>query len=203
MRTRTSFGFSRESTSQPRFHFSSAPGRKFSTTMCERAASRRTISCPSARRRSQLTERLLRDCTCHHSDTPFLMRRHLRSGSPSPGGSILITSAPKSASVFAQNGPATRLPSSSTFTPASGPEKELGSDPIYYSSCLLFFQQPKRVVLQNDLGALIDHLVREAHQAALAARGETLLEHLGFDVDRVAHHGGRLDVEGRIEECES
>src|SRR4051812_14584079 len=121
MRTSTSFGFSRDRTSQPSPHFSSAPGRKFSTTMCALRARRRTISWPSGRRRLHVTDFLLRDCTCHHSEVPFRMRRHLRSGSPSPGGSILITSAPKSPSVLAQNGPAMRLPSSSTRIPVRGP----------------------------------------------------------------------------------
>src|SRR6476659_1461927 len=121
MRSATSFGFSRESCSQPRFHFSSAPGRKFSTAICEPRARRRTISCPSGRRRLHVTDFLFRDCTCHQREVPLRMRRHLRSASPSPGGSILITSAPKSASVLAQNGPAIRLPSSSTRTPLKGP----------------------------------------------------------------------------------
>src|SRR3954471_7227574 len=124
MRTSTSFGFSRDRTSQPSPHFSSAPGRKFSTTMCALRARRRTISWPSGRRRLQVTDFLLRDCTCHQSDVPFRMRRHLRRGSPSPGGSILITSAPKSASVLAQNGPAMRLPSSSTRIPVKGPDMQ-------------------------------------------------------------------------------
>src|SRR5688572_13215832 len=121
MRTITSRGFSAESCSQPRFHFSSAPGRKFSTTIWQVFASRRTISWPSGLRRLQVTDFLLRDCTCHQSEVPLRILRHLRSGSPSPGGSILITSAPKSARVLPQNGPAIRLPSSITRTPVRGP----------------------------------------------------------------------------------
>ena len=44
----------------------------------------------------------------------------VRAGSP-PGGSILITSAPQSASTPPAAGPATQSPSSTTFTPSSGP----------------------------------------------------------------------------------
>src|SRR3954470_537004 len=124
MRTSMSFGLILDSASQARFQRSSAPGRKFSIMMCESRASRRTISWPSGVLRSQVTDFLFRDCTCHQSDVPLRMRRHLRSGSPSPGGSILITSAPKSASVLAQNGPAMRLPSSRTRIPLRGPDME-------------------------------------------------------------------------------
>ncbi len=104
---------------------SSAPGRKFSTSTSACSASARTIATSSASLRSSATERLLRDCTCHHTEVPSLSNRHWRSGSPplpgSPGGSTLITSAPKSASVLAANGPAMSWPSSSTRSPASGP----------------------------------------------------------------------------------
>jgi hypothetical protein len=44
----------------------------------------------------------------------------LRNGSPVPGGSIFTTSAPNSASSFAQNGPAISAPISRTRKPASG-----------------------------------------------------------------------------------
>ena len=98
-------GFSFESRSQPRPHFSIAPGRKFSTTMSAPAASLRTISCASGCLRSSVTDFLLRACAYHHSDVPWCSLRHFLSGSPAPGGSILITSAPNSASRRAQNGP--------------------------------------------------------------------------------------------------
>jgi len=44
----------------------------------------------------------------------------LRNGSPPPGASILITSAPNSASMRAQNGPAISVPSSMTLMPLRG-----------------------------------------------------------------------------------
>src|SRR6185295_20188986 len=211
MRTSTSFGFARDSSSQPRFQRSSAPGRKFSIMMCVPRARRRTISCPSGWRRSQVTDFLLRDCTCHQSEVPLRMRRHLRSGSPSPGGSILITSAPKSASVFAQNGPAISEPNSRTRTPASGPPLESGSEPDFIRSFQLNYvrrtdlfalEEAKRVVLQHRLAALVQHLVREPHQAAVALRREAVLDHFRLDVDGVADEGGPFDVERRVEERE-
>src|ERR1700722_8369242 len=95
-----------ESSGQLRFHDSRVPGLKFSISTSDSATSLRTISWAAGSRRSSVTERLLRDCTCHQTDVPSLSKRHLRKGSPDLGGSILITSAPKSASVLAQNGPA-------------------------------------------------------------------------------------------------
>ena len=45
---------------------------------------------------------------------------NMRAGSPS-GGSILMTSAPQSASIPPAAGPATQTPSSTTLMPSSGP----------------------------------------------------------------------------------
>ncbi|MCY1395030.1 hypothetical protein D9M71_99580 [compost metagenome] len=93
-----SFGFSAESCSQPSPHFSSVPGRKFSMTMSTCAASLRTMSRACSRLRSSVTDFLLRLCTYHHSEVSLCSLRHLRSGSPSFGGSTLMTSAPNWAS---------------------------------------------------------------------------------------------------------
>jgi len=49
------------------------------------------------------------------------MRRQLRRGSPDPGGSILITSAPNSPSMFPAKGPAMSWPISMTRKPSSAP----------------------------------------------------------------------------------
>jgi hypothetical protein len=40
------------------------------------------------------------------TEVPLCSTRHLRKGSPPAGGSILITSAPKSANILPQKGPA-------------------------------------------------------------------------------------------------
>ena len=76
------------------------------------------MSWPSALRRSSAIERLLRLCTCHHTEVPSFTRRQLRSGSPAPGASILMTSAPKSPSVLPAKGPAISCPISMTLSPA-------------------------------------------------------------------------------------
>src|SRR6185437_5511636 len=119
MRSMTSLGLSACRRSQPRPQPSSVPGLKFSITTSASAASARTASWPSRSRRSAHTDRLLRDCTSHHTEVPSRSSLHLRSGSPTPGGSTLITSAPKSASVLPANGPAMSCPSSSTLIPWS------------------------------------------------------------------------------------
>ena len=78
------------------------------------------MSCASACRKSRDSDFLLRDCTCHQTDVPSFSKRHLRKASPTLGGSILMTSAPKSANVLAANGPAISCPISTTFNFAKG-----------------------------------------------------------------------------------
>ena len=71
---------------------------------------------------------LLRPTTGHQSDLPLAFSRpQLRIGSPWPGGSILMTSAPMSPSSCPQNGPASSVPSSITRSPESGPGLKLES----------------------------------------------------------------------------
>src|SRR6185369_16978325 len=102
-------------------HCSSVPGLKFSTRTSASAISLRATSWPSGLRRSTAIERLLRDCTCHQTEVPSFIRRQLRNGSPFPGASILITSAPNSPSVLPAKGPAMSCPISITRIPASAP----------------------------------------------------------------------------------
>src|SRR5262245_51462558 len=63
----------------------------------------------------------------------------------------------------------------------------------------LELEQPQRVVLEHRLAALVHHLVRESHQAALSLGRTPALDHLALDVDRIAHHRRPLDVERGIE----
>src|SRR6218665_353736 len=101
---------------------SSVPGRKFSISTSAPAISRRAMSWPSLWRKSSAIERLLRDCTCHQTEVPpSSSMRQLRSGSPAPGGSILITSAPKSPRVSPTKGPAISWPISITRRPCKAP----------------------------------------------------------------------------------
>ena len=62
-----------------------------------------------------VTDFLPRPTTGHHSDLPSAFSwPQARIGSPLPGGSTLITSAPWSASSWPQNGPASSVPTSIT-----------------------------------------------------------------------------------------
>src|SRR3546814_10531522 len=65
----------------------------------------RMSSLPPSVLRSTVTLRLLRPCIDHHMERPFTISPHWRAGSPA-GGSILITSAPRSPSKRVQNGAA-------------------------------------------------------------------------------------------------
>jgi hypothetical protein len=120
MRSTIKRGLAASNSSGPRFQPSIAPGRKFSISTSASRASLRTTSWPSGVRRSSASERLLRDCTCHHTEVPSFSRRHLRKGSPVPGGSILTTSAPKSASVLAAKGAGDQLAQFQDFQAGQG-----------------------------------------------------------------------------------
>ena len=54
-----------DSASHPRFQRSSVPGLKFSVSTCDSATRRRISACPSASRRLQVIDFLLRDSTNH------------------------------------------------------------------------------------------------------------------------------------------
>src|SRR5215472_4369427 len=106
------------------------PGRRFSTTTSAVRASRRNTSLPAAALRSRTTDRLLRLSRTNGELSPPTNGPAKRTWSPPSGCSILITSAPRSASCMPQNGPAMKLPTSRTRTPASGPaiSGQLGHD---------------------------------------------------------------------------
>src|ERR687890_2201376 len=107
--------------SYPRPHRSRVPGLKFSTTTSALAIRRRATSCPCSSLKFSVTDFLLRAMMGHQRVRPSLRwRPQTRMGSPLPGGSILMTSAPKSARSWPQKGPASRLPISTTRTPSRG-----------------------------------------------------------------------------------
>ena len=112
-------GLAAWSTSGPSPHFSSVPGLKFSIRISAVAISRRTSAWPSGTRRLAETDFLLRAITSQL--TLSVPRPQLRIGSPAPGGSTLMTSAPMSPSNWPQNGPASSWPSSTTRRPARAP----------------------------------------------------------------------------------
>ena len=79
------------------------------------------MSAPSGLRMSSVTDFLLRHSDNHGSVSPQGWGEpNLRSGSPTPGSSHLITSAPNSASWVVQNGPAMKLEISMMRMPSSG-----------------------------------------------------------------------------------
>ena len=99
------------------------PGRKFSTTTSAPAASSRMRSRICGSRRSASALRLFRLNARNESISPWLWPLRIpqkRIHSP-PTFSILITSAPRSPSIWVAIGPCTSAVKSSTRTPASGP----------------------------------------------------------------------------------
>src|SRR6478752_844787 len=106
---------------------SSVPGLKFSITTSTCAVRSRTSARPGSVRRSTATDRLLRAIAGHQRLRPSTVTPHPRIGSPVPGGSTLITSAPRSPSSWPANGPAMNEPSSRTRRSASG-GRAVGSD---------------------------------------------------------------------------
>src|SRR5450759_1009034 len=85
-------------------------------------ARRASILAPSGLVRSIATNCLLRETTFHHSPTPPLTAPSRRTSSPR-GGSILITSAPRSPRFAPIIGPAKIVPKSSTRKLVSGPAR--------------------------------------------------------------------------------
>src|SRR5919112_1163940 len=137
--------------SYPRPHLSSVPGLKFSTTTSASEMSRRARFCPSSSRRLRVTDFLLRAMIGHQRVCPSLRwRPQTRMGSPLPGGSSLMTSAPRSPRSWPQKGPASRLPISTTRTPSRG------RGPLVLSAIHVLLQCP-----QDEIAALVDVLTHD------------------------------------------
>ena len=94
-------GLIRFSSSQPRPHFSRVPGRKFSHSTSDCAINWRNRSAPFGSRRFSVTLFLFRASDSQASVSRAAGVPNLRNGSPSPGCSTLITSAPNSPSMAA------------------------------------------------------------------------------------------------------
>ncbi len=118
--TYTSLGLTVARASNPRPSRSITPGRKLSTSASAVFAS--SSSASGSSRRLSSTERLLRSVTHVKADEWPIFGSYPRIGSPPPGCSILITSAPRSASSAVANAPGSRRVRSRTRMPASGPE---------------------------------------------------------------------------------
>src|SRR6478609_3355401 len=134
--------------------------------MSDFATSWRKSSWPASSRRLSVTVRLFRPTTGHQRDVPSV-RPHCRIGSPVPGASTLITSAPWSAISVAANGPASSWPASSTRTPASGPEigPAVGSavvmSRIVYQICIA------APVVRNAESALVQAEMRSSRRQCI------------------------------------
>src|SRR5439155_1129169 len=94
------------------------PVRKFSISTSARPARRLSTSTPSGVLRSSVMSRLLRLITRNAADSPSLCGGHVRDSSPLPVSSTLMTSAPRSDSSMAQNGPASTREQSTTRIPS-------------------------------------------------------------------------------------
>src|SRR5262249_33963862 len=116
----TSRGLRRLSALKPTPNRSIVPGPKVSTTTSLRRASFRRISRPSGALRLSVTLFLPRLTDMKYVASPATKGGHFRVSSPLPGSSILTTSAPMSASIIVQNGPARTRVRSSTRTPLTG-----------------------------------------------------------------------------------
>src|SRR4051794_1310046 len=127
--TSTSPGFPLASVAWSIPQRASVPGLKFSITTSTCAVRSRTTARPRSVRRSTATDRLLRAMAGHQRLRPSTVTPHRRIGSPVPGGSTLITSAPRSPSSWPANGPAMNEPSSSTRRSASGGRGEPSDTP--------------------------------------------------------------------------
>jgi hypothetical protein len=93
-------------------------GRKFSISTSASAASRRTSAWPSGCAGPAPRALVARLHLPPHRGAVLQQPPLAQRVAASPGGSTLITSAPKSASVLPAKGPAISWPSSSTFSPA-------------------------------------------------------------------------------------
>src|SRR6266850_1564268 len=113
-------GLRRLSALKPTPSRSIVPGRKFSTTTSLLRARLRRMSRPSRALRLSVTLFLPRLTDMKYVASPATNGGHFRVSSPLPGSSILTTSAPMSASIIVQNGPASTRVRSSTRTPESG-----------------------------------------------------------------------------------
>src|SRR3546814_16499094 len=78
--------------------------------------------------------------------------------SPLPGRSSFTTSAPMSARIMVQNGPAMCSVMSSTLTPASGPPPPVAVSAIFVSSVLHVVQLRHAIAVLRVEPALVDGL---------------------------------------------
>src|SRR2546425_12992128 len=165
------------------------PVRKFSMRTSARATSRRKTSTPSGALRPSAMSRLLRLMTRYAADAPSLWGGHVRDSSPAPVSSILMTSAPRSASNMAQKGPARTRERSSTRTPSSARAGRVMCVTITFMNRLREALTRRILVLDGAMGTML-----QARSLTAADFGGALYEgcneHLNLtrpDVIRAIH----------------
>src|SRR3954465_4679373 len=132
------------------------PGPKFSTSTSARSAKRRRTLAPPGFFRSTTMPRLLRFIIRKEAASLPIRGGIMRRVSSPPGFfSTLITSAPMSARMSVQVGPAMTWVRSSTLRPASGP---IISAPALRAAPL------RRALVQERLHALAEILAHVAHE---------------------------------------
>src|SRR6185437_8761497 len=156
---------------------SATPGRWFCTNRSAPATIRLSSSRPCGSRRLSATERLLRLITAKAGATPRLVPPIARVKSPTPGGSILITSAPWSPRIIVAIGPERFCVRSTMRMPLNGPFGDFIGDP--------------------DIRRCLGTVPRE-----LAERGNNLFGdrlHVAFDIVVAAgpteHHAARTRID--------
>src|SRR5690242_545131 len=129
------------------------PGRKFSTSTSAVAIKRHSTSFPAGARISSAMPNLLRFIAMNAADSPLkyggAMRRE---SSPPRGFSILITSAPRSASNIAQNGPAMICVKSNTRIPSRAAGKDV---PSFFVGRLVL-KLPNALIVYYEKDTFID-----------------------------------------------
>ena len=106
-----------DTSSYPRPILSRAPGRKFSVNTSAVLTSRRANSKPARCFRLMAMPSLPRFILAKYTLLSFTIGPMWRASSP-PGGSTLITLAPRSPKIIVQNGPANTLVKSMTVKPS-------------------------------------------------------------------------------------
>src|SRR3989441_2031877 len=115
-----------------------------------------STSAPSGDLRSSVMSRLLRLMTRNAADSPSLCGGHVRDSSPLPVSSTLITSAPRSDSSIAQNGPASTREQSTTRTPSRDSAGGLMVMRYYTSMTRLREALARRIlVLDGAMGTML------------------------------------------------
>src|SRR5829696_6460760 len=169
-------------------HRSSALGRLPTTSTSLTSSSRCMSCCPSVCRRSSVTHRLLRLTLFHTSPMPSRRLPHVRMGSPEPGGSTLMTSAPNSPSAVPTIGPAASVAASTTRRPWSGPGDSGMGDSRALEAEVLAQGRPRVAVSEHATALeLGDHLPDDVLVGARAVGGRDDEAVTGVGVEPLLH----------------